>query len=222
LSPRGQTGVFDAKATRLQPLPLLIAIAGGYAIGSIPVAYLITRAVTGRDIRRLGTGNVGVMNTVRHAGLPAGMMVFAGEGAKGASAYGLGRYLGGSDERVVLLSCFACLIGVNWSFLLGFSGGRGTTVGAFMCALFAWKAVILAAIVWAVLYLALRDSFVATRINICLLPATALVVVRDWTVVAVMAVVALILLYRHRRETDDRLQLAHSAATVSHFDEPHS
>jgi len=203
----------------LHPLPVLIAILGAYVIGSIPIAYLITRAVTGLDIRRLGTGNVGVMNTIRHAGLPAGMLVFAGEGSKGAAAYGLGRYLGNGDERVVLLSCFAALLGVNWSILLGFSGGRGTTVGAFMCALVVWKAVLLAAIIWAVLYLTLRDSFVTTRINILLLPATAFVVTRDWTLVAVVAVAMLVLLFRHRRETDDRVQLAHSTAALTPFGE---
>jgi glycerol-3-phosphate acyltransferase PlsY len=198
----------------LHTLSVLVAVIGAYAIGSIPIAYWITRAVTGRDIRRLGTGNVGVMNTIRHAGLPAGMLVFAGEGSKGAAAFSLGRYMGNGDERVLLLSCFAALLGVNWSVLIGFSGGRGTTVAAFMCALFAWKAVLLGAIVWAVLYLALRDSFVATRINILLLPATAFLVTHDWTVVGFVALATLVLLLRHRRETDDRLQLAHSPAPI--------
>jgi glycerol-3-phosphate acyltransferase PlsY len=192
----------------------MIALTGGYAIGAIPIAYLVTRVVTGRDIRRLGTGNVGVMNTIRQAGFPAGMLVFAGEGSKGAAAFGLGRYIGNSDERIVLLSCFAALIGVNWSVFLGFSGGRGTTVGTFMVALFAWKAVILGAVVWLLIYLATRDSFLATRINIVLLPLTAYIVTRDLTVVAFVLVAAMVLLYRHRRETDDRLQLAHSHATV--------
>ncbi len=198
----------------MHPLQILFAFAGGYLIGSIPIAYLVTRAVTGRDIRRLGTGNAGVMNTVRQAGLPAGMLVFAGEGSKGAAAFGLGRYLANSDERIVLASCLAALIGVNFSIFLGFSGGRGTTVGAFMAALFAWKAVLLGAAVWLAIYLATRDSFLATRINLVLLPLTAFIVTRDLTVVAFVVAAALILLFRHRRETDDRLQLAHSHATV--------
>ncbi len=49
-----------------------------YLIGALPVAYLVVKLLTGRDLRRLGTGNVGVMNTVRHAGLPAGMLAFLG------------------------------------------------------------------------------------------------------------------------------------------------
>lgn len=198
----------------MHPLQLFIAALGGYLIGSLPLAYLITRAVTGRDIRCVGTGNAGVMNTIRQAGLPAGMLVFAGEGSKGAAAFSLGRYLSNNDERLVFVSCLAALIGVNWSILLGFSGGRGTTISAFMCALVAWKMVVLGAIVWLVLYLTLRDSFVATRINILLLPATTFAATRDWTAVAFVAAASLMLLIRHRRETDDRVQLAHSHATV--------
>jgi glycerol-3-phosphate acyltransferase PlsY len=204
-----------ARGTQVHPLDIVIAICGGYLIGSIPIAFLVTRLITGRDIRRLGTGNVGVMNTVRQAGFPAGMLVFAGEGSKGVAAYGLGRYLGGGDERIVLLSCLAALIGVNWSIFLGFSGGRGTTYGAFVCAILAWKAVLLGAAIWLAVYLAFRDSFLATRVNILLLPLVAFLMTRDVTVVAFALAASLVLLYRHRRETDDRLQLTASPAAVS-------
>ena len=208
--------MFDhaGKGTTVHPLEIILAIAGGYIIGSIPIAYLVTRLITGRDIRRLGTGNVGVMNTIRQAGFPAGMLVFAGEGSKGAAAFGLGRYLAGSDERLILISCLAALIGVNWSVFLGLSGGRGTTLGAFICALLAWKLVLLGAIVWLAVYLALRDSFLATRINILLFPLTAFVATHDLTVAAAAFLAALILLFRHRRDTDDRLQLVTSPATI--------
>jgi acyl phosphate:glycerol-3-phosphate acyltransferase len=195
-------------------LQVILAASGGYLIGSIPLAYLVTRLVTGRDIRRLGTGNVGVMNTVRHAGFPAGMLVFAGEGSKGAAAFGLGRYLANNDERVILISCLAALIGVNWSLFLGFAGGRGTTVGAFIVALFAWKIVVLSIIVWLAFYLAFRDSFLATRFNIVLLPVSAFVVTHDWAVAGFVVAGSLLLLTRHRRETDDRIQLTHSHATI--------
>lgn len=193
---------------------ILVIALGGYLVGSIPFAYLVTRLLTGRDIRRLGSGNVGVMNTIRQAGFPAGMLVFAGEGSKGAAAYGLGRYLSGTDERLILLSGLAALIGVNWSVFLGFSGGRGTTVGAFFCALFAWKVVVLGALIWLLAYLTFRETFLATRVNILLLPATAYLALWDWAVLPFAMAATIVLLYRHRRETDDRLQFAHSPATI--------
>ncbi len=43
----------------------IIAIALGYLLGSIPAAYIATRVATGKDIRQLGGGNVGGLNTYR-------------------------------------------------------------------------------------------------------------------------------------------------------------
>lgn len=191
-------------------LHVLSIAAGGYVIGSIPLAYLITRVLTGRDIRRLGTGNVGVMNTIHQAGFPAGMLAFVGEGSKGAAAYTLGRALSNNDERLILLSALAAMIGVNWSIFLGFAGGRGTTLGTFLCAIIAWKIVVLGAVVWLVAYLAFRESFQATRVNIILLPATAFVATRDWTIFAFVVLGSIVLLLRHRRDTDDHLQLVNA------------
>ncbi len=54
---------------------LLVSIVAGYLLGSIPVAWLVARTVTGYDLRRVGSGNVGVLNTAisvaRWAGHPA-------------------------------------------------------------------------------------------------------------------------------------------------------
>jgi glycerol-3-phosphate acyltransferase PlsY len=40
-----------------------LAIAIGYLLGSIPSAYVIAHLKTGKDIRRLGSGNVGSLTT---------------------------------------------------------------------------------------------------------------------------------------------------------------
>jgi glycerol-3-phosphate acyltransferase PlsY len=46
----------------------LVALVLGYAVGSIPWAYLIVKWVTGEDISAHGTGNVGAMNVKRTTG----------------------------------------------------------------------------------------------------------------------------------------------------------
>jgi len=56
------------------------AVILGYLLGSIPSAYIATRLVTGKDIRHLGGGNVGGLNTAREVGfLP---------GTRGPNQYG--------------------------------------------------------------------------------------------------------------------------------------
>ncbi|MFQ6122539.1 MAG: glycerol-3-phosphate acyltransferase, partial [Dehalococcoidales bacterium] len=44
---------------------VMIAIAIGYLLGSIPFAYIAGRLKKGVDIRQVGGGNVGALNTIR-------------------------------------------------------------------------------------------------------------------------------------------------------------
>ena len=186
---------------------LVVALAG-YFIGSLPAAYVVMRLLTGRDIRTLGTGNVGVMNTVRNAGLPAGMIVFAAEGAKGIGAFALGHALTGRAEGA-LLAALAALIGVNWSAFLGFAGGRGTTLCAFVTAVVSPWILLGCAALWMMVYAARRDNFTATRINILGFPFIVLAVKQSWVSFAFAAAASTIVLLRHDRSTDDHFQLAH-------------
>ncbi len=43
----------------------IIAIVIGYLFGSIPSAYISARLVKGKDIRQMGGGNVGALNTFK-------------------------------------------------------------------------------------------------------------------------------------------------------------
>ncbi|GAG15633.1 unnamed protein product, partial [marine sediment metagenome] len=49
----------------------IIAVVIGYLLGSIPSAYIATRIATGKDIRHMGGGNVGGLNTFREVGFIA-------------------------------------------------------------------------------------------------------------------------------------------------------
>src|SRR5579883_2178962 len=185
---------------------LLVALLG-YLIGALPVAYLVTRLLTGRDIRRLGTGNVGVMNTIRQAGLPAGMIVFLAEGGKGVAAVALGHALTRRIDGALLCALLA-LIGVNWSAFVGFAGGRGSTLCAFVCLVVAPWVLLASAAVWLTVYWLRRDNFVATRANIVSFPFVALAITRHWSYFVFASLACLIVLLRHDRRTDDHYQLA--------------
>ena len=66
-------------------LTTLIVVVIGYFIGSIPTAYLATRLKTGQDIRKLGGGNVGGLNTYKEVGLVPALIVALIDIAKGAA-----------------------------------------------------------------------------------------------------------------------------------------
>ena len=53
-------------------MELLPAILIGYAIGSLPIGYLVAQSARGVDLRQVGSGNVGAANVYRTGGLPHG------------------------------------------------------------------------------------------------------------------------------------------------------
>jgi acyl phosphate:glycerol-3-phosphate acyltransferase len=114
---------------------LLAAIVAGYALGALPIGYLVGKA-WGVDVRKHGSGRTGGTNVWRATKnlLPVALTV-SGDAIKGAAAVLIGRYLLGS-ELAASLGGAAAVFGHNWSFLLGWKGGAGgMTAGAVLLAL---------------------------------------------------------------------------------------
>ena len=108
-----------------------LVLIGSYVIGSLSSAYLLARLVAGVDLRRFGTGNIGMSNmweaTHRKALMP---IVVLWDTGKGWFTVWLA-VLAGLDLAQAGAVAALTLIGHNWPFYLGFKGGRGmlTTLG---------------------------------------------------------------------------------------------
>jgi glycerol-3-phosphate acyltransferase PlsY len=103
----------------------IIAIVLGYLLGSIPTAYLATRLATGKDVRRLGGGNVGGLNVFREVGILPAAIVGIVDVAKGAAAVAIAYWLLDVSPPFVLAAAVAAVVGHNWMVWLKFSGGKG-------------------------------------------------------------------------------------------------
>ncbi len=110
----------------------IIAIVLGYLLGSIPTAYIATRIATGKDIRQLGGGSVGGLNTYREAGVIPALAVGIVDIGKGAAAVAIAHWLLDVPQLFVMLAGLAAVIGHMWMIFLKFTGGRGmgATFGA--------------------------------------------------------------------------------------------
>ncbi|MCK4376631.1 MAG: glycerol-3-phosphate 1-O-acyltransferase PlsY [Actinomycetia bacterium] len=102
----------------------------GYLLGSIPNVYIMVKLFTGKDVRKIGSGNVGGLNAMRNVSLPVGLLGGLLDVAKGVLAVFLAQKLG-LHEIVPLLTGIAAVAGHNWPLYLNFTGGKGvgTTVG---------------------------------------------------------------------------------------------
>ncbi len=123
------------------------AIIIGYLLGSIPFAYIVTRLRKGVDIREVGGGNVGALNTYREIGPAFGLGVLALDIIKGAVAVLVARWLGLPIAWVCVVA-FVTIVGHNWPVFLKFRGGKGAaTVLGVLVALTPVELLISAAIV---------------------------------------------------------------------------
>lgn len=125
-------------------------MAGCFLIGSIPTAYILVRIIRQKDIRRLGSGNVGTMNVRGQLGFGPALVVLSIDGAKGwlavwlCSMFHVNPYFG-------LALAVAGHIYPPW---LGFQGGKGlaTALGGLL-ALTEMYVLLMFGLGWIVAYL---------------------------------------------------------------------
>lgn len=115
-------------------LATLVAIALSYFSGSIPTALIAVRLALGKDIRTLGSGNVGATNAFRALGLKAAIPVFLVDFMKGAAPVyialnvDIGFAPGGIGLAIFCGS--AAILGHVFPLWIGFNGGKGVATGA--------------------------------------------------------------------------------------------
>lgn len=124
-----------------------------YLAGAFPTGYLVVRAFTGIDVRRVGSGRTGGTNVLRSAGTLPAVLTVLGDGLKGGLGVLLARALGHTPLALAIAGV-AAILGHNYSVFLGWDGGAGTitTIGV---ALFINPLVGAAAIVIGIAVLAL-------------------------------------------------------------------
>lgn len=106
---------------------LLIA---SYFLGSIPSAYLMGKWLRGVDIRKIGSGNVGVTNLIHATSVPIALPAIVIDLAKGIVPLWIANVIGlGPSQQAAI--AVASVVGHNWPIFLNFNGGRGalTTLG---------------------------------------------------------------------------------------------
>lgn len=100
-----------------------------YAIGAVPVGWLIARAFGVTDIRRQGSGNIGATNVLRTVGRGPAIVTLLGDILKGYLAVAAGAALGSGAVGAVAVATVAAVVGNCWSVFLGFRGGKGVATG---------------------------------------------------------------------------------------------
>ncbi len=97
---------------------------GGYLLGSVPTGYIVARLARGVDIRDVGSGNVGALNTYQQVGPWGGVLVLLADAGKGALAVVVPGLVG-APGWTIFLTTPLLVAGHNWPAFLNFRGGKG-------------------------------------------------------------------------------------------------
>jgi len=167
----------------------------GYAMGSVPFAFLLARRA-GIDVRVAGSGNVGAANVLRTTGLPLGVTVMILDIGKGAASV-LTVYAAAGTVSAAAAGA-AAIVGHIYPVWLRFHGGKGVAVAAGVFAVLAPAATIVAsAVFFATVGLSRLISLGSMAATVTLPSAAWLTGAPPAVVSAAFGSVALIL-FRHR------------------------
>jgi glycerol-3-phosphate acyltransferase PlsY len=138
-----------------------------------------------------------------------GYLVFFCDGFKGFLAVRLGIFLGthgGIESSVAgVVAAIACILGHNYTFWLGFKGGKGiATSGGVVLALFPWFIVLIVALVWLVVFYLSRYVSLASICAAISLPASLILMSPSvgssnfWVLILFSILAASLAVLRHR------------------------
>jgi len=174
-----------------------------YALGSIPFGLLIVKARGGRDIRRVGSGNIGAANVARNAGFAAGVLTLVLDAGKGWLAVWLACRWTGGNIRWMMAAAFLAVVGHIFPVWLGFKGGKGVATSAGALAPICPQAVGAGAALWILVVAFWRYSSLGSVLAAAAMPVLVYLLYEPrhappssvtWGVVAI----SLLVLARHR------------------------
>ena len=173
---------------------MLLALAIGYLLGSIPFGLVLTRLAGKGDIRDIGSGNIGATNVLRTGSKALAALTLLFDALKGAAAVLLAQLFW---PDAVHFAAAGAMIGHLYPVWLKFRGGKGVATLLGVIAPLLWQAAVVYALVWLGLLLIVRISSVAGMAAAASAPISAAVLQRD-DLFPLMLGFALLIIWKHQ------------------------
>ena len=178
-------------------LELILFSLFSYAIGCITFAYYITKFFTGKNLKEIGSGNLGATNATRVLGKKGLIIIAILDMSKGAFIVLLAQYFDFSWEQIFLFIIFV-YIGQIFLVQLKFKGGKG--VSTFGGAIIAVNPLVIIpfAVFLAFFYLIIKNLTIAGLCSIALIPLT--IYYLDFSLICILEnilIIAIIIFAHH-------------------------
>ena len=186
----------------------LAAVAAAYLIGSLSFAVIVSKFYGLDDPRSYGSGNPGATNVLRSGRKKAAALTLLGDALKGLVAVLLARWLQsyfGLADEVVAAVAVTVLVGHMWPLFFGFKGGKGVGTALGVLLALSWPVALICAAVWLMMAFGLKISSLAALTATVISPLAAMFLVQQPSWQTAIAVIAALVLLRHRSNIQNLL-----------------
>ena len=172
----------------------LIVTFYSYLLGSIPFGLIITKLFLRKDIREIGSGNIGATNVLRTGNKFLAIFTLILDLLKGYLSIILTlKY----NDELILLSALFCLLGHVFSIWLKFKGGKGVATFVGILLAFSINYFLIFILIWISILLIFRYSSLSSIV------ATFSIIIYEYffmenNIVFFLFVSFIIILYAHR------------------------
>jgi acyl phosphate:glycerol-3-phosphate acyltransferase len=146
-----------------------IALILGYLAGAIPFGLIITWFAGTRDIREIGSRNIGATNVLRTGRKDLAAATLVCDALKGTAAVLAASNLAGADAAIA--AGLGAFLGHLFPVWLGFKGGKGVATFIGLLIAFAWPVALGFCAVWLVVAFATRYSSLSALVASAVTPA---------------------------------------------------
>ena len=187
-------------AASIAYVPLLLALLGGYLVGSLSFAVIVSRVMGLADPRSYGSKNPGATNVLRSGNRAAAVLTLAFDALKGflpvvavllwGPRFGLG-------ETAAAFTGLAAFVGHLWPVFFRFQGGKGVaTAAGVLMAMNPWLGVA-TLVSWVIIAAFFRYSSLASLVAAAFAPFYQLLIWGLEPSILAIAAMSLLLVWRH-------------------------
>ena len=172
-----------------------------YLLGSLSFAVIVSKAMHLDDPRSYGSGNPGATNVLRSGNKLAAIFTLLLDAVKGVVAVLIARFLAerlGYGDGVVALAGLASFLGHLYPVFFRFQGGKGVATAAGVLLALNWVIGLACLATWLAIASLTRYSSLAALVTALLAPVYFHFLHGDSQVVGAVAVMSVLLVWRHR------------------------
>lgn len=176
---------------------ILLSLVISYLLGSVNTSIVVSKLFSKSDIRKSGSGNAGMTNTMRVMGKKAGIIVVFGDMLKTIIAMLICGFIGG--ENAMIFAGLGVVLGHVFPLYFGFRGGKGVLTGVTIVLFADFRVGLISLLIFFILILITKMVSVGSVLATFFTPITYYIFNKEAILnLVIISIVSLLIIVKHR------------------------